>query len=299
MQTSVGRIREFNRYYTNALGLLNTHFLDSKYSLTEARILYEIGNTNLCTASDLVQLFGFDKGYLSRTLKQLERNGVVVRKKSKEDTRILNLSLSKKGKQELTVLNKASNEQIANLIKQASAFEIGELVSAMDMIKHILAGNKAPFSIRESKAGDLGYIIHRHALLYQAEYEFNDVFEHYVINGISDYLKNRSALDKVWIAESNDRIIGAIGIIHSENKSAQLRWFYSEPAYRNLGVGKKLLTVAIEYSRQHFSDLSLWTLHHLAAARNLYNRFNFILTDSKPNDVWKPGLVEERWELKL
>ncbi|BDA80366.1 putative HTH-type DNA-binding domain-containing acetyltransferase YbfA [Leptospira kobayashii] len=299
MQTYVDKVREFNRYYTNALGLLNAHFLNSKYSLTEARILYEIGSTDLCTASSLVQLFSIDKGYLSRTLKQLERNGMIIRKKSKEDTRVLMLTLSKKGKQELAELNNVSNAQIANLMKRASAFEISELVSAMDTIRQTLSGKEASFSIRESKAGDLGYIIHRHALLYEAEYEFNDTFEHYVINGISDFLKNRSDLDKVWVAESNDRIIGAIGIIHSENKSAQLRWFYSEPSYRNLGVGKKLLTTAIEYSRQHFSQLSLWTLSHLEAARNLYDRFNFILTDSKQNDIWKPGLIEERWELKL
>ncbi len=299
MEENIDTIREFNRYYTNALGLLNAHFLNSKYSLTEARLIFEIGHTKNCTASHLVQLLNLDKGYLSRTLKQFEREGIVTRTKNKLDTRILNLSLTQKGKTALSKLNHASNSQIGALIEGSSDLDKRELVSSMQNIRRILSKKESPVLIRESKVGDLGYIIHRHALLYEAEYEFNFSFEHYVIHGVSDYLKTRSELDKVWIAEHDNKIIGAIAMVHASDKIAQLRWFYAERNYRNLGVGKKLLTTALEYGQENFSQLFLWTLSNLPAARNLYKSFGFNLTESKQNDIWKPDLIEEKWELEL
>ncbi|TGL54665.1 GNAT family N-acetyltransferase [Leptospira wolffii] len=296
-QVYINGIREFNRYYTNVLGLLDKKFLDSDYSITEARLLFEIGNSSGITASDLAKLLNIDKGYLSRILHQFEKKGFIVRSKNSQDTRILNLKLSPKGNRVFKELNIASNKRVGGLIENFSQEEGTELLSSMSSIRRTLERREKKFLVRERKPGDLGFIVYRHAVLYAREYGFNSSFEEYVILGMADYLKSDSGHGKVWVAESEGKIIGAVAIVDSGDRNSQLRWFYTEPSHRNLGIGRKLLDKAIEYGRKRFSKISLWTLSNLPAARNLYKRSGFVLVESKPNRQWKAGLTEERWEL--
>ncbi|MEI1276983.1 helix-turn-helix domain-containing GNAT family N-acetyltransferase [Leptospira venezuelensis] len=298
MKGYVDSIREFNRYYTNALGLLNNHFLDSEYSLTEARLLYEIGHSKETTAVQLVRLLNLDKGYLSRTIQQFEKKKILKRTPNSEDSRILHLELTKKGKDVLNKLILASNSQISGLIEDCSDLGKKELVSSMNSVRRVLSKAISPVIYREAKLGDLGYMIHRQAVLYRDEYKFNDSFEEYLIYGMSEYLKRKTEFDKVWIAESNGKIAGAIAIVHSEKRLSQIRWFYTEPEFRNLGIGKKLLTLAVDYAKSQNVSIFLWTLNNLDAARNLYKHFGFVLSESKQNQIWKKGLIEERWDLK-
>ncbi|TGL33974.1 GNAT family N-acetyltransferase [Leptospira koniambonensis] len=297
MKDYVDSIREFNRYYTNALGLLNNHFLNSEYSLTEARLLYEIGHSKDITAGQLVRLLNLDKGYLSRTIQQFEKKGILKRTPSRDDSRILHLELTKKGKEVLSKLILASNSQISGLLKDCSDPDKNELVSSMNFVVRVLSRAVSPVIYREASIGDLGYIIHRQAVLYRDEYKFNDSFEKYLILGMSEYLKNKTEFDKVWVAESNGNIAGAISIIHSGKNLSQIRWFYTEPKFRNLGVGKNLLTLAVDYAKSKNISVFLWTLSNLDAARNLYKRFGFVRSESKQNEIWKKGLIEEKWEL--
>ncbi|PJZ48198.1 bifunctional helix-turn-helix transcriptional regulator/GNAT family N-acetyltransferase [Leptospira saintgironsiae] len=297
MKDYVDSIREFNRYYTNALGLLNNHFLNSEYSLTEARLLYEIGHSKDITAGQLVRLLNLDKGYLSRTIQQFEKKGIVKRTPSIDDYRILLLELTKKGKDVLSKLILASNSQISDLLKDCSDPDKNELVSSMNFVIRVISKEVSPVIYREASIGDLGYMIHRQAVLYRDEYKFNDSFEEYLILGMSEYLKNKTEFDKVWVAESNGNIAGAISLIHSGKNSSQIRWFYTEPKFRNLGLGKNLLTLAMDYAKSKNVSVFLWTLSNLDAARNLYKRFGFVLSESKQNQIWKKGLTEEKWEL--
>ncbi|TGM16345.1 GNAT family N-acetyltransferase [Leptospira selangorensis] len=297
MKDYVDSIREFNRYYTNALGLLNNHFLNSEYSLTEARLLYEIKHSKDITAGELVRLLNLDKGYLSRTIQQFEKKGVLKRTPSRNDSRILHLELTKKGRDILSKLIVASNSQISGLLKDCSDPDKNELVSSMNFIIRVLSKEISPVIYREARIGDLGYMIHRQAVLYRDEYKFNDSFEEYLIQGMLEYLKNKTEFDKVWIAESNGNIAGAISIIHSGKKLSQIRWFYTEPKFRNLGIGKNLLNLAVDYAKSKNVSIFLWTLSNLDAARNLYKRFGFVLSESKQNQIWRKGLTEERWEL--
>ncbi|TGK09613.1 GNAT family N-acetyltransferase [Leptospira selangorensis] len=297
MKDYVDSIREFNRYYTNALGLLNNHFLNSEYSLTEARLLYEIRHSKDITARELVRLLNLDKGYLSRTIQQFEKKGVLKRTPSRNDFRILHLELTKKGRDILSKLIVASNSQISGLLKDCSDPDKNELVSSMNFIMRVLSKEVSPVIYREASIGDLGYMIHRQAVLYRDEYKFNDSFEEYLIQGMLEYLKNKTEFDKVWVAESNGNIAGAISIIHSGKKLSQIRWFYTEPKFRNLGIGKNLLNLAVDYAKSKNVSIFLWTLSNLDAARNLYKRFGFVLSESKPNQIWRKGLTEERWEL--
>ncbi|PJZ77635.1 bifunctional helix-turn-helix transcriptional regulator/GNAT family N-acetyltransferase [Leptospira neocaledonica] len=297
MKDYVDSIREFNRYYTNALGLLNNHFLNSDYSLTEARLLYEIGHSKNTTAGQLVRLLNLDKGYLSRTIQQFEKKGILKRTPKRDDSRILHLELTKKGREVLSKLIVASNSQIGGLIANCSEQDKKELVSSMNFVIRVLSKEVSPVIYREARTGDLGYMIHRQAVLYRDEYKFNDSFEEYLILGMSEYLKHKTEFDKVWVAEVDGNIAGAISIIHSDKNLSQIRWFYTEPKFRNLGIGKNLLKLVVDYAKSKNVSIFLWTLSNLDAARNLYKRFGFVRSESKANQIWKKDLTEEKWEL--
>ncbi|TGL60687.1 bifunctional helix-turn-helix transcriptional regulator/GNAT family N-acetyltransferase [Leptospira sarikeiensis] len=298
MKGYIDSIREFNRYYTNALGLLNNHFLNSEYSLTEARLLYEIGHSKGITAVRLARLLNLDKGYLSRTIQQFEKKGIIKRTANREDSRILHLELTKKGREVMSKLIHASNLQISDLIKNCSDTDKMELVSSMNFVRRTFSKEVSPVIYREAKVGDLGYMIHRQAVLYEEEYQFNNSFEEYLILGMSEYLKHKSKFDKVWVAESNGKIAGAIAILFSKKKLSQIRWFYTEPNFRNLGIGKNLLSLAVEYAKSKNVSIFLWTLSNLDSARSLYKRYGFTYSESKPNHIWKKGLMEEKWMLE-
>lgn len=172
------------------------------------------------------------------------------------------------------------------------------LVEHMNEIKDILSRQRdGEIEIRNVKPGDLGYIAYRHGVLYSLEYELDPVFEIYVLEGLLKYAKGTQE-GKIWVAESGGRIAGFIAIIGIDGETAQLRWFLIEPEFRGIGLGRRLMSAAMEYCRdQKFKKVFLWTFHGLDAACHLYKAHGFTLTEQVPNDTWKKGIVEERWEL--
>ena len=163
-----------------------------------------------------------------------------------------------------------------------------------------LADEKAPaIMIRNYHAGDAGYIVYRHSVLYEKEYGLEPIFEKYVMAGLLKYLENPTS-GEIWVAESDGRIGGFIAIIGVDDKTAQLRWFLIEPEFRGIGLGHQLVSEAMQYCRKKkFEKVFLWTFKGLDAARHLYSNEGFVQTEEVPNDTWKKGLVEERWELSL
>jgi len=133
----IEKIRSFNRFYTNILGLLDKHLLESKYALTEVRIMFEVYN-NKITAKELADILKFDKGYLSRTLKKLDRLNLIEKTVSKKDKRHTYLGLSKLGVLEYEKLNNASNSQISNIVKKITDDNLKELIKHMSSIERIL-----------------------------------------------------------------------------------------------------------------------------------------------------------------
>ena len=137
-QRTIEEIRAFNRYYTGLIGLLNDHLLDSEYSLAEVRILYEINTHQPVSASQIMSEMGIDKGYLSRVLKQLEKNGLISKQVSGEDARVTLVSLTAKGGSLFSKLNAASDKQIEALITNLTREEQQILVGHMQAIKVLL-----------------------------------------------------------------------------------------------------------------------------------------------------------------
>lgn len=137
-QDVIDKVREFNRFYTNVIGLLDRHFLETPFSLTEGRVLYEISHTELCTAKKIRSHIDIDEGYLSRILDKFIQQGLVRKTPAAEDKRLHLIVLTEKGKREFSKLNENSNQQISELLSKLSESERAELVQMMERMRVLL-----------------------------------------------------------------------------------------------------------------------------------------------------------------
>ena len=153
----------------------------------------------------------------------------------------------------------------------------------------------------EMRPGDLGYIIHRHGELYSREYDYGIAFETYVGVGLHEFYTHYDPLlDRVWICEDEGKIVGFLLLMHRENKTAQLRYFYLEPEYRGMGLGKKLMALYMDFLLQcGYRSSYLWTTHELSAAASLYTRYGFLLTEEKESVAFGKALKEQRYDLTV
>ncbi len=296
----VAEIRDFNRFYTNFIGLVNRNILKSPYSLAEVRVLLEIDAAGRCTARDLTRKLDIDPGYLSRMLSRFTKNGLVEDSVSPSDGRAKILSLTDKGRDTFRQVSSESSRQVASILGELPEKDWLRLINSMRSIRSILShGNNREISIRTHRIGDLGYIIYRHAVLYQEEYGLGPVFEDYLLEGFLAFSRSEQP-GTIWIAEDGDQIVGSIAIAGIDSETAQLRWFLIEPEYRGVGLGRRLMTVAMDHCRDKgYRKVFLWTFSDLHAARHLYKEYGFQITEEHPNDSWKPGIVEERWDISL
>ena len=287
MNTSTSKIRSFNRFYTAHLDILNQHYLDSNYSLTEVRILYEISESEIITAQKLTEILNLDKGYLSRILKRFLKENLITRVSSNEDKRAFNIKLSNSGNDLLSALNDKSEKLIENKIEKLNFTEKEMLVSSMQKVRNLLTENKIErheISYRHSiNPGDIGYIIYLHGYIYGNESNFSTDFEKYVIKTFYHFLENYdSENDRIWMAEYNNKIVGFVAIQHQPENEAQLRWFLLDPAFRGLGIGTKLLTDAVAFCREKkFKNVFLLTTNLQNKALEMYKLAGFELTSSE------------------
>ncbi|QDR83163.1 bifunctional helix-turn-helix transcriptional regulator/GNAT family N-acetyltransferase [Sporomusa termitida] len=294
-------IREFNRFYTHFIGLINKNILASPYSLAEARVLLEVDKAGQCTASELTSLLQIDPGYLSRILKRLIAEKLVIKSRSPADGRVQVLSLTGLGQATFSNLAEASTQQIGRILAELPLYQQQELIDLLGGVRKILApAGEQAITIRTGQPGDLGYIAYRHCVLYHQEYSLEPaVFERYVLAGLLKYAEERQA-GAIWVAQVNDKIAGFIGMVGLAEETAQLRWFLIEPQFRGLGMGRRLLQAAMDYARENkYKKVLLWTFQGLDTACHLYKSFGFTPTQQAGNDTWKKGLQEERWEITL
>ncbi len=299
--SAVRKIRSFNRFYTEVLGLLNKHIFDSNYSLTEVRILFEIGKAEACSANMLMERLNIDRGYMSRILKKFEAEGLIIRKNSSTDGRKFFLYLTSLGKNTLSDLEEKSDKHVQELINHLTQCEQENLIKSMNFIRNSLMDGINPVSIRTYQQKDIEYIIKRHRELYEIEYGFNDVFGDYV-EGIIHTFNECNDINKenIWVAEIDDTLVGVIAIVKVDDSTAQLRWFLIEPEIRGRGVGHKLIKTALDFCKERqYKHIFLWTASILDTARRLYKNYGFELTEAKNNDSWGKSLTEERWDLYL
>ncbi|MBK4744066.1 MULTISPECIES: MarR family winged helix-turn-helix transcriptional regulator [Bacillus] len=131
----VSDIRRFNRFYTNILGLLDKHVFNGEYSLTESRVILEIGFMEECIANDLVEKLDIDRSYMSRIIAKLIKDGLLIKESSTVDNRTSLIRLTPKGTAFFNHLNEKSNEQIVKLLQGLSQKEIEEIHVSMLLIE--------------------------------------------------------------------------------------------------------------------------------------------------------------------
>src|SRR6185312_3629942 len=159
--------------------------------------------------------------------------------------------------------------------------------------------NREDITIRTGiRPGDLGYVMYRHGALYSREYGYGQAFEMYVAEGLLEFYRNYDGdLDRAWICEHDDRMVGFLLLMHREAGVAQLRYFYLEPEYRGIGLGRKLMRLFMEFlNSRGYRSAYLWTTHELAAAAALYTDQGFRLTAEKPSTAFGKSLKEQRYE---
>ena len=302
--SKIKAIRHFNRFYTRQIGLLNQGLLDSPYSLTEARVIYELAQKETCTATELGSELNLDMGYLSRILSSFQKNGLLQKEPAPRDKRQSLLRLSPSGQQAFTMLNERSSQEINNMLNALSAPEQQRLVKAMRTVEALLdpqAQERPAVIIRPLLPGDLGWVVSRHGALYAQEYHWDISFEGFVAQIAADYLKNLDPQkENGWIAEVNSENAGCVFLVKKSDEVAKLRMLLVEPGARGLGIGKRLVQECIRFARQcGYRKMTLWTQSFLLAARHIYQQAGFRLTESAANHEFGQDLISETWDLDL
>jgi DNA-binding MarR family transcriptional regulator/GNAT superfamily N-acetyltransferase len=304
LEQRVQAVRQFSRFYTRQLGVLNEKLLGSKYSLTEVRVLFELAHRTDCTARQIGQDLGLDAGYLSRILNRFARVRLVTRERSKIDRRNIQLRLTAKGRSVFQSLDRQSSAQVAEMLKELSEPIQEKLVGALRRAEESFIDgsfSKSAVVLRSHRSGDIGWVIHRHGALYAEQYGWDESFEALVAEVAAQFIKNFDPTrERCWIAELDGEAVGSIFLVKFTEEIAKLRLLLVEPHARGFGIGRKLVRECIELARQsRYEKVTLWTQSCLLAARKLYREAGFKLVKEEPQRAFGADLVSEIWELEL
>jgi DNA-binding MarR family transcriptional regulator/GNAT superfamily N-acetyltransferase len=306
----VQAVREFNRVYTNMIGLLRGGYLDSPYSLTEARVLFELAQTGATGSagsagseiSALRRSVDIDAGYLSRILARFEADGLITRRRSDTDARRRVITLTSAGQDAFRGLDQRSAEQIGALLDQLTEAEQQRLTAAMTTIREIAGPRGRPAAVgrRAPRPGDLGWVVQRNGALYAQQYGWDASYEALVARIVADYAGRADPREAGWIAELDGAPVGCVFCMRKDDRTAQLRLLLVEPGARGMGLGERLAAECLAFARQAgYPEIVLWTNDVLSAARRIYQRLGFELVDSEPHHSFGHDLVGQNWRLSL
>jgi DNA-binding MarR family transcriptional regulator/GNAT superfamily N-acetyltransferase len=300
----IGAVRRFNRFYTRQIGLLGKGYLNSPFTLAEVRVLYELAHRESPAAAEVAKALGMDAGYLSRMLLSFRRRGYLARKASEKDARRSHLSLTRKGRLAFASLEAKSEAEVAAMIKGLSAADQNTLTAAMETIGGLLGERrepKTPYLLRTHEAGDMGWVIHRHGVLYAEEYGFDERFEALVARIAAEFIqKFDPKRERCWIAERDGATVGSVVLVKKSDRVAKLRLLLVEPSARGLGIGGRLVEECVRFAKQAgYRKITLWTQSILDAARAIYRKNGFHVVKRERHESFGHKLVGETWELTL
>ncbi|MEU6772715.1 bifunctional helix-turn-helix transcriptional regulator/GNAT family N-acetyltransferase [Streptomyces sp. NPDC046759] len=303
---TVQDVRAFNRFYTGVIGALDHgRHLYAPYTLTEARVLYELAQAPHRDVADLRSLLHLDAGYLSRILNKFEGAGLIERGPSQSDPRRRRVQLTARGREAAALLDARARDTVAALLDTVAPAERPRLAEAMRTIRDVLGAESARSAevvLREPRAGDLGWIVQRNAALYAGEHGWNADYEGLVARIVADFAEDHDPhLERVWIAEQAGRAVGCVMCVRDEAPgTARLRLLLVEPEARGHGVGDRLVRAVIDFARAvGYRELVLWTNDVLSGARRIYQRHGFVLVAEKPHRSFGKDLVGQDWRLDL
>lgn len=299
----VEAVREFNRCFTRQLGLLDKDFLKSPWTLTEARVLYELAQRLRVTARQIANELHLDEAYLSRILATFQRQRLIRRRAAAHDARQQLIELTAAGRAAFRPLNRSAARQIEEMLRPMPPAKRAALVESMGRILRLLLPERAaqPYDIRALRVGDVGWITHRQGVLYAEEYGWDATYEALVAEILGAFVKSFDARrEGAWIAEVDGNIVGSVFLVRASEQVAKLRLLYVEPTARGLGIGRKLVSSCIEGARERgYRTLTLWTNDVLTSARRIYEALGFALTAEERHRSFGKDLVGQTWELTL
>jgi DNA-binding MarR family transcriptional regulator/GNAT superfamily N-acetyltransferase len=298
-------IRRFNRFYTRQIGVLQEHLLQSEFSLSEVRVLYEIAHRENITAKDLCQDLGLDRGYVSRMLRGFKSHGLVRINPSADDRRCQFLSLTARGHKVFDPLDQRQSREVAGILDRLLPNQQRKFLTAIRDIEAVLASANppvTPYVIRKHRAGDMGWVVQRHGELYGQEYHYDERFEALVAEIVAEFIQHLDSYrERCWIAEKDGERVGSVFLVNKSACIAKLRLLLVEPSARGLGIGRRLVNECVRFAGEAgYKKILLWTQSELAAARSIYKSAGFELKAEERHDSWsRRNLVAETWELRL
>lgn len=300
----VATVRAFNRLYTGVIGVLDEGPADAEYSLSEARVIFELAQRDPTQVTDLRKHLDLDAGYASRLLGRLEGRGLLTRERSDEDARRQVIRLTETGRDAFAVLDARSVDRIGSLLGRFADEEQQRLLGAMGTITSLVdeRASDPALVLRPPRPGDFGWVVHRHGALYSREYGWDERFEALVARVVADYVDKRGEPRQAgWIAELDGERVGSVFCVPAEDgTTAQLRMLLLEPAARGRGVGKRLVAECVEFARASgYRAIMLWTVSLLDAARAIYQKAGFELASEETIVGFGYELTEQTWRLEL
>jgi DNA-binding MarR family transcriptional regulator/GNAT superfamily N-acetyltransferase len=300
---AVAAVRAFNRFYTNLIGLLRGKYLSTPYSLTEARLLFELGQRDASEVSDLRRAVDIDAGYLSRILTRFESDGLITRARSAADGRRQVIRLTATGRAAVAGLDARSARQTSDMLASVRDDDRRRLLDAMSVITGVLTGSPRPrgYLIRSPRPGDMGWVVQRNAALYAEEFGWDASYEALVARIVADYVDHRDPeAEAAWIAEVDGTPAGCVFCVRENATTARLRLLLVEPWARGLGIGARLVEEVLRFARRAgYSGITLWTNDVLADARRIYQRAGFTLDGESRHHSFGQDLVGQNWSRRL
>jgi DNA-binding MarR family transcriptional regulator/N-acetylglutamate synthase-like GNAT family acetyltransferase len=304
----IDTVRRFNRFYTRAIGVLQEGWLHSSFSLTEARVLYELAHREKPTATVVGNSLDLDAGYLSRILGSFEKRGLVEKTPSEDDGRQSLLALTGEGRRQFGPLEARTIQQVSAMLEKLSENQQRQLIGVMQTIEKLVApaekpesGAKASYLLRPHQSGDMGWVVHRQGVLYAQEYGYDEQFEALAAEIVAKFIQRYDAKrERCWIAEKDGEVVGSVFVTAKSKTVAKLRLLYVEPSARGLGIGSRLVSECVRFARQAgYKKMVLWTQSELDAARHIYKQAGFRVVEKKRHHSFSKNLVAETWELSL
>ena len=303
-EQQVAAVRTFNRFYTRELGVLDQQIAKSPFSLSEARVLYELAHRQDPSAKEIGAELGLDAGYLSRIVQSFDEGGMITREPLPSDRRQYRLGLTAKGRQAFAKLDRSTNDDVAAMLEGLPPGGKERLIGAMADIERLLGDGDAAArraTLREPRPGDMGWVVQSHGALYAREYGFDSSFEGLVAEIAARFLSTFDASrERCWIADIHGTQVGSIFLVRHTDDVAKLRLLLVDPAGRGLGLGHRLVGECIAFAKAcGYRTITLWTQSILVAARKIYQEAGFKLVATEPHRSFGQDLLGETWELEL
>jgi DNA-binding MarR family transcriptional regulator/GNAT superfamily N-acetyltransferase len=304
LEERIAAVRRFSRFYTRQLGLLQESLVHTRFSLTEARVLYELAHRKTMTASELAADLDLDHGYLSRILRRFGDNGLLKKVRAANDGRQSVISITAKGRKAFAPLNKNSHDQVAAMLERLQPADQQRVVGAMAAVEGLL--DAVPKSVpaivlRPHQAGDMGWVTSANAAIYAKEYGWDLTYEALVARITADFIDNFDAKrERCWIAELDGERVGSVFVVRKSDEIAKLRLLILDPKARGLGLGRRLVEECLRFAKSaSYSSMTLWTQSILTAARAIYSQAGFRLVAEEPHHSFGVDLIGETWERDL